>query len=66
MNNYGEIYDRVEGVVAKLHVLRSSCASILHIDKSDPSSIWLHGAEVMLKEAVEELQTALKTRAYRR
>ena len=56
----------VENVLAKLFVLRNSCVNMLHTDKSDPDSIWLHGAESMLQEAVDELQNGLRARVQRR
>ena len=59
MSSHGEIYDRVEGIVAKLYVLRDSCTGIIHTEKSNPNLIWFQGAETLLKEAVEELQQVL-------
>jgi hypothetical protein len=59
MSNQGEVYDNVEGILAKLHVLRDSCAGVMHKEESNPNLIWFQGAEAMLKEAVAELQKAL-------
>lgn len=60
MSSHGEVYDSVEGIVAKLYVLRDSCAGIIHADESNPKLIWFQGAEAILKEAVDELQKALQ------
>ncbi|MCG6944469.1 MAG: hypothetical protein LJE87_03890 [Deltaproteobacteria bacterium] len=59
MSNQGELYDRVESIVAKLYVLRDSCTGILHTEKSNPNLIWFRGAETLLQEAVDELQKTL-------
>jgi hypothetical protein len=59
MSNQGEVYDNVEGILAKLHVLRDSCAGVIHKEESNPNLIWFQGAETLLKEAVDELQKAL-------
>ncbi|MGD8777157.1 MAG: hypothetical protein PVF76_17180 [Syntrophobacterales bacterium] len=61
MSGQGEVYDRVEGIVAKLYVLKDSCTGVIHTDKSNPNLIWFQGAEAMLQEAVGELQKALRT-----
>ncbi len=60
MSNQGEVYDGVEGILAKLHVLRDSCAGVMHKEESNPNLIWFQGAEAMLKEAVDGLQKALR------
>ena len=59
MSSSGEVYDRVENVVAKLYVLRDSCTGIMHTEKSNPNLIWFQGAELLLQEAVEKLQEIL-------
>ena len=59
MSSHGAIYDRVEGIVAKLYVLRDSCTGIIHTEKSNPNLIWFQGAETLLQEAVEGLQQVL-------
>jgi hypothetical protein len=59
MASHGEVYDRVEGIVAKLYVLRDSCTGIIHTERSNPNLIWFHGAETLLQEAVDELQGVL-------
>ena len=59
MSNQGELYDSLEGIVAKLYVLRDSCTGIIHTEKSNPNLIWFRGAETLLQEAVDELQKAL-------
>ena len=59
MSQYGKVYDGIENIVAKLFVLRDSCRGILHTEKSDSNQIWFQGAEAMLKEAVDELQSVL-------
>ena len=59
MSNQGELYDSLESIVAKLHVLRDSCTGIIHTEKSNPNLIWFQGAETLLQEAVYELQKAL-------
>ena len=61
MSKHGEIYESVEKIVAKLYILRDSCAGVLNSEKSNPSSIWFQGAQTMLSEAVDELQQALYT-----
>ena len=59
MASHGEVYDRVEGIVAKLYVLRDSCTGIIHTESSNPNLIWFQGAETLLQEAVDELQGVL-------
>ena len=59
MSNQGEVYDNVEGILAKLHVLRDSRAGLMHKEESNPNLIWFQGAETLLQEAVDELQKAL-------
>jgi hypothetical protein len=59
MASHGEVYDRVEGTVAKLYVLRDSCTGIIHTERSNPNLIWFQGAETLLQEAVDELQGVL-------
>jgi len=60
MSNQGEVYDGVESILAKLHVLRDSCTGVMHKEESNTNLIWFQGAEAMLKEAVDELQKALR------
>ena len=60
MASHGVVYDRVEGIVAKLYVLRDSCTGIIHTEKSNPNLIWFQGAETLLQEAVDELQGVLR------
>ena len=59
MNIQGRVYDDLRKMIAKVAVLRDSCTGLLHTNKSDPDSMWLKGAEAMLKEAVDELQEIL-------
>jgi len=61
MASHGEVYDRVEGIVAKLYVLRDSCTGVIHKGDSTSNLIWFQGAETILKEAVDELQAALRS-----
>ena len=60
MSGKGEVYDQVEGIVAKLYVLKDSCTGVIHTDKSNPNLIWFQGAEAILQEAVAELQETLQ------
>ncbi len=53
------VYDSVENILAKLHVLRDSCTGVIHREESNPNLIWFQGAETLLQEAVAELQKAL-------
>ena len=59
MAGNGGVYDSVENILGKLHVLRDSCTGVIHREESNPNLIWFQGAEAMLKEAVDELQKAL-------
>ena len=59
MASHGVVYDRVEGIVAKLYVLRDSCTGIIHTEKSNPNLMWFQGAENLLQDAVDELQGVL-------
>ncbi|MEE8621122.1 MAG: hypothetical protein V3T37_03630 [Syntrophobacteria bacterium] len=61
MSNQGEVYDGVERILAKLHVLRDSCAGVMHKEESNTNLIWFQGAETLLQEAVDELQKALRS-----
>ena len=60
MSKHGAVYDRVENVVAKLRVLKDSCAGILHTHESDPKLVWFQGAAAILQEAVDGLQNTLR------
>ena len=60
MASHGEVYDRVEGIVAKLYVLRDSCTGIIHTERANPNLIWFQGSETLLKEAVDGLQGVLR------
>ena len=59
MSNHGEVYDKMESILAKLCVLRDSCTGVIHKEGTNPNSIWFQGAEAMLQEGVDELQKAL-------
>ena len=58
-SSQSELYDSVQKIVAKLYVLRNSCAGIIHTEKYDDNLGWFQGAEDILAEAVDELQQAL-------
>ena len=61
MSDRGDNHDvNLKSILAKLQVLRNSCEGIPHIEKSDPTLIWLQGAATMLQEAVEQLEKAAK------
>ena len=60
MSSHGEVYDRVESIVAKLYVLRDSCTGIIYTEKSNPNLLWFQGAETLLQEAVDGLQKVLR------
>ena len=60
MSSQGEVYDGVESILAKLHVLRDSCTGVMHKEESNTNLIWFQGAETLLQEAVDELQKALR------
>jgi hypothetical protein len=61
MAGNGGVYDKVESILAKLFVLRDSCTGVIHKGDSTSNLIWFHGAESILKEAVDELQRALRS-----
>ncbi len=61
MSKHGEIYGSVEKIVAKLYILKNSCAGVLNSEKSNPNSLWFQGAQAMLSAAVDELGQALRT-----
>ncbi len=61
MAGNGGVYDSVENILAKLHVLRDSCAGVMHKEESNTNLIWFQGAETLLQEAVDELQKALRS-----
>jgi hypothetical protein len=48
MSNQGEVYDGVESILAKLHVLRDSCTGVMHKEESNTNLIWFQGAETLL------------------
>ena len=60
MSSSGEVYDKMENILAKLHVLRDSCTGVIHKDGPNPNLIWFQGAGAMLQEGVDELQKALR------
>ena len=59
MSGHSELYDKVKNMVAKLYVLRDSCTGIIYSDKAGGNLNWFEGAQVILKEAVDELLEAL-------
>ena len=59
MSGDGELYDSVKSIVAKLYVLRHSCAGIIHNEKNDKNLSWFKGVESTLKESLDELQKVL-------
>jgi hypothetical protein len=61
MAGNGGVYDKVESILAKLFVLRDSCTGVIHKGDSTANLIWFQGAESILKEAVDELQAALRS-----
>ena len=61
MTGNGGVYDKVESILAKLFVLRDSCTGVIHKGDSTSNLIWFQGAETILKEAVDELQAALRS-----
>ena len=61
MSKHGEIYDSVEKIVAKLYILKNSCAGVLNSEKSNPNSLWFQGAQAILSATVDELGQALRT-----
>ena len=61
MSKHGEIYDSVERIVAKLYILKDSCAGVLNSEKSNQNSLWFQGAQAMLSETVDELLPTLHT-----
>jgi hypothetical protein len=61
MSKHGEIYDSVERIVAKLYILKDSCAGVLNLEKSNQNSLWFQGAQAMLSETVDELLQTLHT-----
>ncbi len=60
MSGHSELYDKVKNMVAKLYVLRNSCTGIIYSDKAGGNLSWFQGAESILREAVGELQKALR------
>ena len=60
MSSHGEIYDKMENILAKLHVLRDSCSGVFHREDHNPNLIWFQGAEAILREGVDELQKSLR------
>ena len=59
LSGHGELHGSVKNIVAKLYVLRDSCAGIIHTEKCGENRDWFQGAEDILAEAVDELQEAL-------
>ena len=60
MSGHGEVYDKMENIVGKLHVLKDSCAGVIHKHGTNPNLIWFQGAEAILQEGVDELQKVLQ------
>jgi hypothetical protein len=61
MAGHGGVYDKLETILAKLFVLRDSCTGVIHKGDSTSNLIWFHGAETLLKEAVDDLQAAVRS-----
>lgn len=54
-----KVYNSIEEIASKLYVLKDSCKSMYHSEKSDQEQIWYQGASAILKEGVDKLQDAL-------
>ncbi|MBW2465745.1 MAG: hypothetical protein JRF02_00450 [Deltaproteobacteria bacterium] len=50
----------IKDIVSKLYVLRDSCKGASYSENPDPNTIWYHGAESILRDAIEQLQEALQ------
>jgi hypothetical protein len=50
----------IKDIISKLYVLRDSCKGASYSDNPDSNTIWYHGAESILQDAIEQLQAALQ------
>jgi uncharacterized protein YukE len=50
----------IQDIISKLYVLRDSCKGASSSENPDPHAIWFQGAQSILQEAIEQLQTAVQ------
>ena len=50
----------IKDIISKLYVLRDSCKGASYSENPDPHAIWFQGAQSILQEAIEQLQTAVQ------
>jgi len=50
----------IQDIISKLYVLRDSCKGASYAENPDPHAIWFQGAQSILQEAIEQLQTAVQ------
>jgi uncharacterized protein YukE len=50
----------IQDIISKLYVLRDSCKGASYSENPDPHAIWFQGAQSILQEAIEQLQTAVQ------
>ena len=50
----------IQDIISKLYVLRDSCKGASYSENPDPNAIWFQGAQSILQEAIEQLQTAVQ------
>ena len=50
----------IEDIISRLYVLKDSCKGASYSGNPHPHAIWFQGAQSILQEAIEQLQTAVE------
>ena len=54
-----ELYNRIETIVSKLHILRDAFIGVYYSETFEPNLIWFKGGESILREAIDQFQDIL-------
>ena len=54
-----ELYNRIETIVSKLHILRDAFMGVYYSEKFEPNLIWFKGGASILREAIDQFQDIL-------
>jgi len=54
-----ELYNRIENIVSRLHILRDAFMGVYYSEKFEPNLIWFKGGASILREAIDQFQDIL-------
>jgi hypothetical protein len=53
------LYNRIENIVSRLHILRDAFTGVYCSEKFEPNLIWFKGGASILREAIDQFQDIL-------